>query len=98
MRAKPWARLALAAVVIMVTGCQKTVDDVCSDLDDNCPDVGYRECMSDGQALESLVSSRGCGDLFDDYLDCVSDASCGWRSACADAKAALNACTGAFPE
>lgn len=88
---------ALLALVLAAAGCGHSVKGICSDLEDECSGVIYKECLADGAALEQLVDRSDCSDLFDDYLDCVASASCGWAGACTGAKAALVACTGPFP-
>jgi hypothetical protein len=72
-------------------GCGPSVDGVCKDLNDKCDVSSKQLCESEGKAIESQADSSHCSDQFDDYLHCIDDEGCSWRTACADKKAALKA-------
>jgi hypothetical protein len=89
--------LAALGLAMLGLGCGNTVKDVCEDLSDQCDDVVQRDCLADGNKLQSTAESRNCDDKFDAYLDCVADAGCLWGNACENQRVALEACTGKFP-
>lgn len=81
----------------LMFGCTNTVEDVCKDLSEECAELREQDCLNDGKGLETSAQNRGCHDAFETYLDCVADADCSYKAACAKPRAALEACTGAFP-
>lgn len=85
--------LVLAA---MLAGCGPTVGQVCEDLERSCPELGS-DCEDDGDDLDDLASDRGCENLFDDYLGCLSVASCDWRLECGEEREAISECVGGLP-
>ncbi|MBL8742592.1 MAG: hypothetical protein JNK04_15905 [Myxococcales bacterium] len=88
---------AVALLAAMLAGCGPTVGTVCEDLQSACPEVGS-DCEDDGEDLEEMASDAGCDELFDMYLDCLSNASCDWRGECGVARSDLAECVGGFPE
>lgn len=90
--------LAALAMAALLPGCGHTVKGVCDDLNEACSSVPYNDCVKNGQELEKVSESRGCGDEFDAYIDCVAEAECGWDTACEKSREALETCAGEFPE
>ena len=94
------ATLAFVAGLTVATlgiGCGNSVEDVCEELDEKCANFPRNECITDGDSRQSTAEARGCDDEFDAYLDCVSNARCTFRASCANERATLEKCAGAFP-
>jgi hypothetical protein len=94
-RARTW--LAALALATLTAGCGNNVVSVCEDLDDQCVDMPYNDCLGDGETLQRRAESSRCPEVFDAYLDCVAEAVCSWRK-CTSERAALEGCVGPFSE
>lgn len=86
-----------ALLALLLIGCAPSVEDVCEDLAEECEDVSRGACIEGGNEVLGRAVEAGCEDTFDDYLDCVADAECGWRG-CDGTLELLEECVGTFPD
>jgi hypothetical protein len=67
---------SLGVALALAAGCGRaSVESICNKLCDcePCTDSQYKECILSGNGLRQKAESRGCGDLAQDYLDCVEE-------------------------
>jgi len=57
-------------------GCGDSIASICEDVCDceGCSDEELEECIEEGEELEERMEDMGCGDEFEDYVDCMADA------------------------
>lgn len=62
-------------VSAVLTGCGTSIEDLCEEYCDceGCSDAELDECIEEGQHMEEMAEDVGCGDEWDDYVDCISD-------------------------
>lgn len=73
------------------------VPELCRTVADNCSETDYSECLNDGQQVEQRAKERDCEDELEDYLGCVDDAVCEWRSECVVEREDLDFCVDGLP-
>ncbi|MBW2457422.1 MAG: hypothetical protein JRI68_23140 [Deltaproteobacteria bacterium] len=59
-----------------LSGCGASYADLCEEACDcrgDCSDEELDECIAHGEELEDLANSDGCGDDFDDWVDCMDE-------------------------
>jgi hypothetical protein len=79
-RASGAATRGLATVLMMVgslwlCGCGASIKSFCEDTCDceGCSDAALEECIEEGEELAAEAEEQGCGDEWDDFLDCGDD-------------------------
>ena len=88
---------SLALVFVAAPGCGRVdVEDACEALQE-CASGEAGDCTRDGRELEQASEDEGCGAQFDDYIECIYDAGCGWEGACGSERDELESCVGPFP-
>ena len=65
-------RFVLVAVAALSTvGCGgPSIGDICSKVA-ACEGSDVAECQSEGEQLERAAVNAGCGDAFDDWVECL---------------------------
>lgn len=95
---RTWVGTAGAvATVVLVTGCGRSVENLCEDLAEQCVyQVGYDlhqdECISEGERMQDDADDAGCGDEFNAHYDCANQHECAWNTACTSYRAELDSC------
>lgn len=84
-------------LVALLPACSPDPESICSNLVDECGGAS-EPCKSDGLAFETEALDAGCEVPFDDYLDCIDDAECSWRSDCTERRNALDGCIASSSE
>lgn len=87
----------LMVSALLLFGCAPSLEEVCESLADECAGVDPNACVDGGtEVLRRAIDAR-CEEAFDVYLDCVSEAECGWRK-CDTERVDLEMCVGPFPD
>ncbi len=74
VRATPMALLMAGSLVLW--GCGgASVASLCEDECDceGCSDAQLDDCIHEGERMEEAYDQAGCGDQFEDFMDCVAD-------------------------
>ena len=90
--------MAVLSTGLLLGACGPDAEDICEDLVENCPDdFNFDACVMDGQSLTNMAETAGCDDQLDDYLCCLGDVGCQWRTGCIVERDALEACGSPLP-
>ncbi|MBW2456414.1 MAG: hypothetical protein JRI68_17975 [Deltaproteobacteria bacterium] len=56
-------------------GCGTSFADLCEDICDceGCTDDELEECIEEGEELEQDAEASGCGDEFEEWVECIDD-------------------------
>jgi hypothetical protein len=69
------ATAALIGGALCLVGCGTSPEDVCDSLCDcqGCSDRQYDDCVEAYERAQDQAERYGCGDEYEDYLDCLDD-------------------------